>query len=405
MPLTAYQRRLLVFLSVATFFEGYDVFAISQILPSLRREMALSEADAGALLSVMAAGGVLAYFLVRKADDWGRRRVLAITIAGYTLCSLLTAASPNIFVFGAFQLGGRVFLAGEYAIAMVYAAEEYPAARRGRIIGALQVFAVLGGMLCSVLTPMLLKTPLGWRAVFLVGGVPLMIVAFARRGIRETERFAKSRQDQSSVAQSFLRLVRSPYRGRLFLMALIWCLTLSCANNAVTFWKEFATSERQFTDADIALGMVIAGVGSLPMLSGVGRLIDWLGRRRSAVVIFVTASVSVFCSYTLTSRVGLVVALMLGVVGTQAVFPILNAYTTELFPTHLRSDAFAWSFNLLGRAVYALSPYAIGVAAERVGWGEAVAATSVLPLIALGLIWVLLPETGGKELEETSVVH
>lgn len=405
MPLTAYQRRLLVFLSVATFFEGYDVFAIAQILPSLRREMALSESDAGALISFIAAGSVLAYFLVRKADEWGRRRVLAITIAGYTVCSLLTAASPNVFVLAAFQFGGRLFLAGEYAIAMVYAAEEYPAARRGMIIGALQTFAVLGGILCAGIVPMLLKTALGWRAVFLVGGVPLAIVAFARRSIRETERFAKSQTQESSVAQSFLRVFRSPYRGRVLLMALLWCLTLSCANNAVTFWKEFATSERGLTDADIAVGMSVAAVGSLPMLFGVGRLIDRLGRRLSAVVIFLTASVSVFCVYTLTSPVGMTIALMLGVFGTNAVFPVLNAFTTELFPTHLRSDAFAWSYNLLGRAVYLASPLLIGVAASRVGWGKAVAATSVLPLLALCIIWALLPETGGKELEETSVVQ
>ena len=33
-PLTPYQRRLFVFLSVATFFEGFDFLALSQILPN-----------------------------------------------------------------------------------------------------------------------------------------------------------------------------------------------------------------------------------------------------------------------------------------------------------------------------------------------------------------------------------
>jgi len=33
-PFTAYQRRLFVFLGVATFFEGYDFIAISQLLPT-----------------------------------------------------------------------------------------------------------------------------------------------------------------------------------------------------------------------------------------------------------------------------------------------------------------------------------------------------------------------------------
>ena len=38
---TAYQKRLFAFLSVATFFEGYDFFAISQLLPSIRETYGL----------------------------------------------------------------------------------------------------------------------------------------------------------------------------------------------------------------------------------------------------------------------------------------------------------------------------------------------------------------------------
>jgi len=36
-PFTPYQRRLFALLGVATFFEGYDILALSQILPSCAR--------------------------------------------------------------------------------------------------------------------------------------------------------------------------------------------------------------------------------------------------------------------------------------------------------------------------------------------------------------------------------
>lgn len=45
--MTTWQRRLLVFLGVATFFEGYDMLALAQILPSLRAEMNLDPAARG----------------------------------------------------------------------------------------------------------------------------------------------------------------------------------------------------------------------------------------------------------------------------------------------------------------------------------------------------------------------
>ena len=73
-PLDQYQKRLIVFLSVATFFEGYDFFALAQLLPTLRAEFGLSKTGAGLLLTVVNFGTVLAAGLVRLADRWGRRR-------------------------------------------------------------------------------------------------------------------------------------------------------------------------------------------------------------------------------------------------------------------------------------------------------------------------------------------
>jgi predicted MFS family arabinose efflux permease len=49
-----------------------------------------------------------------------------------------------------------------------------------------------------------------------------------------------------------------------------------------------------------------------------------------------------------------------------------------------------------------LSPLLVGAAADRFGWGHSVALTALGPLLALVLILRWLPETSGKELEETS---
>ena len=66
--LSSYQRRLFVFLSVATFFEGYDFMALTQILPELRADFGLDRTAGGILLGVINVGTVIAYLLIRKAD-------------------------------------------------------------------------------------------------------------------------------------------------------------------------------------------------------------------------------------------------------------------------------------------------------------------------------------------------
>ena len=82
--------------------------------------------------------------------------------------------------------------------------------------------------------------------------------------------------------------------------------------------------------------------------------------------------------------------------------PVLNAFTAELFPTELRGDAFAWSNNLLGRIGYVTSPALVGLLAGTHGWGRSVQYMVVGLVVAVVLILWWLPETSGKELEETA---
>src|SRR3954470_560523 len=89
-PLTSYQRSLLLFLSVASFFEGYDFFALTQVVANLRRDMGIGAQGEGRLIAFINLGTVLAYALSSRADRWGRRRLLTITIAGYTLFTFLS---------------------------------------------------------------------------------------------------------------------------------------------------------------------------------------------------------------------------------------------------------------------------------------------------------------------------
>src|SRR5690349_20865852 len=103
-PFTPYQKRLFAFLSVATFFEGYDFMALTQILPELRKSFSLDETAGGILVSFINIGTVLAYFLVRRADRWGRKRVLTLTILGYTTFTFLCGISPNVWAFAACQM-------------------------------------------------------------------------------------------------------------------------------------------------------------------------------------------------------------------------------------------------------------------------------------------------------------
>ncbi len=400
--LTSYQKKLFVFLGVASFFEGYDFMALTQILPNLREDMGLSKGDAGILIMVINVGTVLAYLLVRLADRWGRRRVLTVTIGGYTLFTFLTGLSPNVYYFAVLQLTARTFLIAEWATSMVYAAEEFPAGRRGMVIGVISGVGSLGAIVCAGIVPLLLKSPWGWRTVFFVGIIPLILLAFARRGLKESARFAE--QKDLGKKRSLFHIWTTPHRKRLLQMALIWGVTYLCSNTAVTFWKDFAVTERGLSDAQVGLSITIAALVSAPLILYAGAFCDLVGRRLAALVIFTATAAGVFLTYTLHGQWPLTIPLVFAIFGVTGVLPVLNAFTTELFPTHLRGDAFAWANNLLGRVGYVLAPYFVGRIADDIGWGMTVRMTAVFPIIAVVLIFVMLPETNAKELEETAAL-
>ncbi|MSP26579.1 MAG: MFS transporter [Myxococcales bacterium] len=400
-PFTTYQKQLFVFLSVATFFEGYDFFALTQILPEVAREFQLTKAEGGALIAVINVGTVLACLLVRRADRWGRKRVLTYTIAGYTCLTFLTGLTTSVWTFAAFQLVARTFLIAEWAVSMVFAAEEFPPERRGMVIGVIQAFASLGAIVCAGVVPFLLHTPYGWRSVYFVGILPLVILAFARRGLRESSRFAADVGDRGE-ARPLLAILKSKHRKRVLQLALIWALTYVSTQNAVTFWKLFAMEERGFSESDVGLAISIAAVASMPLVFGAGKLLDVVGRRPGALIIYTLAIAGVLGCYSLHGFWPLTISLVLGIFGASAVLPVLNAFNTELFPTAVRADAFAWANNLLGRIGYVVSPVFVAAAADTIGWGPAVRLTTIGPVLAVILILALLPETRARELGSES---
>lgn len=406
--LTSYHWKLFLFLGVATFFEGYDHIALSQILPEFRADMGIDEATGGLVVALINVGTVLAYLLVRQADKWGRRRVLTITIAGYTIFTFLTGLAPGVWWFALAQFLARIFLIAEWAISMVYAAEDFPARHRGLMIGLIQGFSSLGSIACAGLVPILIETPFGWRMVYFVGAIPLVLLAVARRSLKESRRFTEMTAEERAAPKPMMRIWKTPYRKRMLQLALIWALTYVCTATAIMYWKEYASAPApaygpHMDAADVGGVITLAAVAAMPLVFAAGKLLDWIGRRWGAAVIFLATSASCVAAYTIAEPgVWLTLAVVGAIFGVSAVLPVLNAYNTELFPTHLRGDAFAWSNNILGRIGYVLAPWAVGSAAKAFGYGPAVAVTAIGPILALILIVWLLPETKGKELEETS---
>src|SRR3546814_15229093 len=90
-------------------------------------------------VSIRYVGALPALLLTRRADKVGRRKLLLISIIGYTISTGLTAFAPSIGWFVTFQFVARLFLHAEHALVFTLAAEELPAKARGFGFGFLSM--------------------------------------------------------------------------------------------------------------------------------------------------------------------------------------------------------------------------------------------------------------------------
>ncbi|MFO0580605.1 MAG: MFS transporter, partial [Polyangia bacterium] len=398
-PSPAYLRRLLLFLGLVAFFDGYDLFAISQTLPELRRTFALTPAAGSRLLALANLGTIAAYLMVRLADRWGRRPVLTLCLVGYSGASLLSGVAPSSGVFLVGQIAVRLFLISALALAVLYATEEFPAERRGRTIALIQACFSVGAIGCAAVTPRLLQTGLGWRAVYLFGASSIGLLLFAARGLRETGRFLRTAQRPAHRPPLLPQLPRAPHRKRVLQLASVWLVTFLCNQSAVVFWKEYAQAERGLSSQRIGAWMALAAVGALPLVVLAGRLIDGLGRRRAAVVIYGLTALGVLGAYTQVPEPLLPGAMLLLIGGMAAAVTLLSTWTAESFPTALRGDCFGWANSLLGRLGFVLAPLLVAELVPALGWRRTLLLSAAFPAVALLLILWWLPETAGSELD------
>ncbi|MDA8426159.1 MAG: MFS transporter [Treponema sp.] len=246
------------------------------------------------------------------------------------------------------------------------------------------------------------RSSMGWRAMYLVGIAPLLVVFFIRTSLKETRRFAQARA-ASPRGPAFGEILRPPHRRKLVLVALLWCFMYLGYTAVYTFYTTFAMDERGLTVSQVSLIAAVAFTLGLGGFIAAGRLMDAWGRRPTAITFFTAGGISTALAFQ-APRALLGPALVVLIFFMTAYLTICGTYTAELFPTRLRASAAAWTNNTLGRVGMVLAPVLVGTLAGPLGGvGPAVSLMGLFPILAAGIVLFFLQETKNLELEEISL--
>ncbi len=389
--------------------DAMDVQMYAVVMPTLIAVWGLSQSEAGTLataaLLFSSVGGWLAGIL---ADRYGRVAVLRLTIvwfAFFTFLSGFTQSFEQLLFTRSMQGLG---FGGEWAAGAVLMSEVIDKRVRGRAVGSVQSGWSVGygsAVLLFTLVFSVAPPEMAWRYLFWLGLLPAFFALWVRRYVEEPQVFREMRATTERSRLQFLEIFGPGLRRRTTLASMLAAGGLGGNYVTLTWLATYLRTVRKLSvlGTGAYLGFNIFGSFLGYVISA--HLSDWLGRRKTFVIMACAAAV-VVPSYTLLP-LGPTAALLLG-------FPLgffqsgiiagMGATFAELFPTRVRATGQGFSYNT-GRAVGSLVPALVGVLAGGLGLGTAMGLCAACAYMLVLVATSMLPETRGRELETSVEPH
>lgn len=398
------QERVFLLVGIAAMFAGFDTNVFGLAVPQIQASLHIPENQIGLTVSYFRIATLAALLLCSAADLVGRRRLLLFTIFGQAIFTLLTAFATDYPQFVWAQILTRVFGYAEEMLCFVVIAEEVSAGARGWANGTLSALNYTGAGLASLAFLGVNVLPHGWRALYVIGAVPLFLVAYLRRTLPETRRFAarealeKTRSRWAEALYLLRSLVREyPLRLATILVAAgAFGFALSSAS---VLSSKYLQSVFHYSPLDVNLVFIPGGLIGLMLAIIAGRVSDRIGRKRVTFFVVSVAGLGFALFYSGVGGAWLPPLWVVSFFGFFSGEAMIAGFAMEIVPTHYRATVSAL------RYVAEIGTGAVSLALEGHlydhfhGHGPAVQLLLITVPIALVAI-LFLPEPAGKTLEE-----
>jgi len=255
----------------------FDRGAINFLSPFIVADLKLSDGQLGLAASALSLTWAFAGFLVGRASDAARRRkpYLIAAVIAFSLCSAASSLAGGFVMLVAIRLLMGLAEGPVAPLANTLLLGASGERRRGLNSG---IMAVCGMLLGAVAAPVLLvglATAFGWRAAFLLAGLPgLVLAAVIALFVRETRGQTVAVSDVALTPLLQLLRIRN-----ILLCAVIASLLLAFVSIGMIFLPLYLVQVRHLSAVE--MGLVMSAIGLTGLVAGlaVPTLSDRLGRK------------------------------------------------------------------------------------------------------------------------------
>ena len=317
------------------------------------------------------------------AEKHGRRRILMLNVACYSLLQLATAFAPDLTSLLALRALFGIAMGGVWGVGAALALETLPASGRGLYSGLLQEGYVIGNLLASALFALVFER-IGWRGMFMISAGSALLVLYIRFAVEESPAWLAGAAPRRASAAAVWSAVRNYLPTLAYLMVLMACFN-AFSHGSQDLYPTFLQKQRDFSAVATGRIAIVTGLGAV--FGGVcfGALSERLGRRK-AIMLAATLALPMIPLWVWSHT-----AAMLALGGflmqfmVQGAWGVIPAHLNELAPPSVRAILPGFAYQLGNLAVAWLGPVQAGIA-ESHGGDYAYVMSLTIAAVALALI-------------------
>jgi MFS transporter, putative metabolite:H+ symporter len=432
LPHSRWHVKVRFLIGAVTFFEGFDLLLAASALPVLTEQWNLTTGQATFAVTAASVGMLFGAFGAGwLGDRIGRVRTVALGVLITGLASILVAGSADIGMFAGFRFVQGIGIGGVVPIAATYINEIARSDNRGKLV-LLYELIFPAGLSVASLTAVWVVPNLGWQAMFLIGGLPVLLALLLVRKVPESPRWLASQGRLEEAEEVITRIeaevrasVKEPLpqpspdipaeesRGRLreifqgrylrrtVILSTLWFAAYYVNHGIITWLPSLYT--KQF-GLDLTTALAYSLISNATGLLGTviaALVVDRIGRKPLLLTALLGTAAALAALAVAGATSGGQVALFASC-ATFFIFVInasLYLYSPELYPTRNRAKgaAFGGVWNRLG---VILGPITVGAIIAS-GASLDVIFVQLAGVAAVGAIVACFAvETKGRTLEE-----
>jgi putative MFS transporter len=437
-PTSRWFARARIVMGSATFFDAFNALSIAFVLPILVPLWHITPPDIGIMIGASYVGQIVGAFAFSwGAERYGRIPCAAAATAIYAVMSLACATAWSFNVLLAFRFIQGIGVGGEMPVAATYISELSRAHGRGRFFLLYELIFPIGlmatGQIGAVLVPLM-----GWQIMFLVGGIPGLVVALMLLRLPESPRWLigkgrlaaaeavvrrlEAASDNSGAAAAassaeplpaqvevphrsrgrWGELLSPAYRGRTLIAWVLWASAFLIANGLNNWMPTLYTTVYHLNLPQALRAASMTNVAQVALVLICALVIDRTGRKYWMMGAFGLGAVTLgLLGLGGTQDVSWVIVfstVSYGLIGSIAA--VVYLYTPEIYPTRMRAIGTGVATSWL-RIASAIGPTMIGFMLGKGGVDSVFLMFAVVAVIGL-IAATRIIETRNLRLEEIS---